>query len=125
MPQSNPNLSLDYPSVGVLKSIRCRMENAAFMETMNRQEKLHSGIFFTGNPEQVDESEVKPLMYSGKFDTKLVANKSTKRDRVRKLFCARQKIEGNPSPVNFFPETAPVNEVSATKPAPNSSLGGF
>ncbi|OMJ07716.1 hypothetical protein AYI69_g11349 [Smittium culicis] len=123
--QSNPNLTLDDPVVDVLNTIRCIMENAASMATQARLDNLYSGMSFTGKPEQVVESEVKPLMESEKFDTQLAAIKPTKRSRVRRPFRGRQQIEGRPSPASSITATAPIIEAAATRPAPNSSRGGF
>ncbi|OMJ12115.1 hypothetical protein AYI69_g9554 [Smittium culicis] len=98
MPQSNPNLTLDDPVVGVLNTIRCIIENTASMTAQARLENLHSGMSFTVKHEQVVESEVKPQMDSEKFDTQLAAIKPTKRARVRRPFCGHRQIEGRPSP---------------------------
>ncbi|OMJ16596.1 hypothetical protein AYI69_g7779 [Smittium culicis] len=61
---------------------RCIMGNAASMETQARLDNLLRGISFTGNPEQVVGSEVKPLIVSEKFDTQLAAIKPTKSARL-------------------------------------------
>ncbi|OMJ24386.1 hypothetical protein AYI70_g1621 [Smittium culicis] len=124
MLQSNPNLTIDDPVVDVLNTIRCIMGNVASMATQSRLDNLNSGMSFTGKPEQVVESDVKPLMDNEKFETQLAAIKPTKRDRVRRLFRGRQQIEGRPSPVSSSTATAPITEAAATRSAPNASRGG-
>ncbi|OMJ27481.1 hypothetical protein AYI69_g3077, partial [Smittium culicis] len=124
MPQSNSNLTLDDPVVGVLNTIRCIIENTASMAAQARLVNLHSGMSFTVKPEQVVETEVKPLMDSEKFDTQIAAIKPNKRARVRRPFRGRQQIEGRPRTVSFITATAPITEAAATRPAPNSSRGG-
>ncbi|OMJ21428.1 hypothetical protein AYI69_g5811 [Smittium culicis] len=51
------------------------------MSTQARLDNLHIGMSFTGNPEKLVESEVKPLMGRKKFDIQLAAIKPTKRAR--------------------------------------------
>ncbi|OMJ15760.1 hypothetical protein AYI70_g7045 [Smittium culicis] len=125
MLQSNPNLTIDDPVVDVLNTIRCIMGNVASMASQDRLENSHSGMSLTGNPEQVVESEIKPLIDSKKFKTLLAAIKPTKRDRFRVPFCGRQHIEGSPSPVSSSTETTPLTETAATIPTSNSSSGRF
>ncbi|OMJ12095.1 hypothetical protein AYI70_g9314 [Smittium culicis] len=91
------------------------------MATQSRLDNLHSGTSFTGKPEQVVESNVKPLMDNEKFETQLAAIKPTKRARVRRLFRERQQIEGCPSPVSSSTATAPIAKAAATRLAPNAS----
>ncbi|OMJ12308.1 hypothetical protein AYI69_g9458, partial [Smittium culicis] len=72
---------------------RCIMGNAASMETQARLDNLLRGISFTGNPEQVVGSEVKPLIVSEKFDTQLAAIKPTKSARWEGTFGVQKSLE--------------------------------
>ncbi|OMJ27987.1 hypothetical protein AYI69_g2553 [Smittium culicis] len=116
--QSNPNLTLDDLVVDVLNTIRCIMENAASMATQARLDNLYSGMLFTGKPEQVVESEVKPLIDSEKFETQLAEIKPTK--RVRKL---QQHDRLRIPPVGGF-RGEPGAEVEGASNGFNHSPGG-
>ncbi|OMJ30130.1 hypothetical protein AYI69_g334 [Smittium culicis] len=125
MLQQNPNLILEDHFVDLINTIRCIMRNIASMTTQARLYNLYSGISFAGKPEQVEKSEVKPLISSEKFDTQLVAIKPTKRARFRRTFHGSQQIEGRPSPVSSIHPTAAIDEAAAKRPVLNSSGGGF
>ncbi|OMJ13475.1 hypothetical protein AYI69_g8995, partial [Smittium culicis] len=98
------------------RMLQCIMGNAAFMATQARLDNLHSGMSFTGKPEQLVESEVKPLMDSEKFDTQLAAIKPTKRARQQQ---DRLRIP----PVGGF-RGEPGAEVERTSNGFNRSPGG-
>ncbi|OMJ13750.1 hypothetical protein AYI70_g8317 [Smittium culicis] len=72
-----------------------------------------------------EELEVKTLLDSEKFETQLAVIKSTKRARVMRSLLGRQQTEGLPILVRSITATAPITEAAATRPAPNSSRGGF
>ncbi|OMJ16871.1 hypothetical protein AYI70_g6321 [Smittium culicis] len=101
------------------------MGNLVSMATHSRLDNLHSGMSFIGKPEQVEESDVKPLMDSEKFEIQLAAIKPTKRARARSPFRGRQQIEGRPSPFSSSTATAPITEAAATRSAAIASRGGF
>ncbi|OLY83145.1 hypothetical protein AYI68_g2721 [Smittium mucronatum] len=66
--QADPNLTLDGHVVEILNTVRCIMGNVATIATQSRLENQHKRINFTGKPEKVVESDVKPLVDSKKID---------------------------------------------------------
>ncbi|OMJ15180.1 hypothetical protein AYI69_g8291 [Smittium culicis] len=67
------------------------MGNVVEMATQSRLDNLHTGMNFTGKPDQIVESNVKPLMDSEKFEAQLAASKSTRRPRYLQQAYAGEK----------------------------------
>ncbi|OMJ21763.1 hypothetical protein AYI70_g3276 [Smittium culicis] len=117
--QADPTLTLEDPVVDILNTLRCVMGNIAAMETQSRLDNLHTGMNFTGKPDQIVESDVKPLMDSEKFEAQLVASKTARRPRVRKPFRGRQQA-GTQNSTYSKPATA-QNPEAATPSAPTNN----
>ncbi|OMJ21995.1 hypothetical protein AYI69_g5579, partial [Smittium culicis] len=95
------------------------MGNVVEMATQSRLDNLHTGMNFTGKPDQIVESNVKPLMDSEKFEAQLAASKSTRRPRVRKPFRGRQQACTQNSTYNK--PTPAKNPEAATPSAPTNN----
>ncbi|PWA00788.1 hypothetical protein BB558_003152 [Smittium angustum] len=82
----NPGISTEDPVIEILNTVRCIMGNVAAMATQARLDNLHSGMRFKGKPEQLVESQIRPLMDPEVFEAQLSAVKTETKKKLKRPF---------------------------------------
>ncbi|PVU90869.1 hypothetical protein BB561_004670 [Smittium simulii] len=120
--QDNPSITSDDPRFLFADTMGVLLSDIAATVTQGRLDNLHRGMDLPGNPQQLVESEVKPLMGQDKLDVLIAQKAPAKKVRIRKPFCGRQQYGTQNSTSSY---TAPAQTTEATIPTPTGPpVGG-
>ncbi|PVU86838.1 hypothetical protein BB561_006530 [Smittium simulii] len=77
--------------------MRVLLSDIAATVTQGQLGNLHRGMDLPGKPQQLVESEIKPLMNQDKLDELIAQKAPAKKARIRKPFCGRQQFAAIPA----------------------------
>ncbi|PVU94705.1 hypothetical protein BB561_002339 [Smittium simulii] len=117
--QDNPGITSDDPRFLFADTMRVLLSGIAATVTQGRLDNLHRGMDLPGKPQQLVESEVKPLMDQDKLDALIAQKAQAKRARIRKPFCGRQQY-GTQNSTSSYTAPAQITEAAI----PGAAAGG-
>ncbi|PVZ96927.1 hypothetical protein BB558_007146, partial [Smittium angustum] len=90
--QNSASVRMEDESIEFANTMRILLSDIAATVTQGRLDNRHRGIELSGKPPQIIETEVKPLMDQETFNTLLTSKKTTRKPRIKRLFCGHQQI---------------------------------
>ncbi|OMJ19910.1 hypothetical protein AYI70_g4434 [Smittium culicis] len=90
--QDNPSVREDNPHINFANAMRALLADIVSTVTQGRLDNLHKGMDLPGKPQQLIDSDTKPLMDQENLDALIASKKPEKRSRIRKPFRGRQQF---------------------------------
>ncbi|OMJ18514.1 hypothetical protein AYI69_g6982 [Smittium culicis] len=94
--QDNPSVREDDPHINFSYTMRALLADIASTETQGRLDNLHKGMDLPGKPQQLVDSDTKPLMDQENLDALIASKKPEKRARIRMPIRGRQQSSTRP-----------------------------